>query len=280
MLVRWSYTLVNLSLEGGIYIKGAVRWGFSVKADGDITVMGTVEPGGNVISRGDITVGEGVVGRRTQVVAGGNVRADFVREASVTAGQDIVLHNYAHHARLRAGGKVIVSNGKGEMKGSIVGGQIWARKGIDAHIVGNPAGVITTLMTGLDPDQARELDKLTNIIYAAEGHILWILGHFYLTRIDVVQIRQLISAATGPRRRLLAHYARQLGQLVQLCENLLAKRNDLEEQIGATLQGTEIQVRDTAFPGVLVRLGNHQRKLTAEIKALHFRLEDGKLAER
>ena len=150
-----SFNTGNLDFEGEIYVDGSVVQGFSVKAGGAITIADTVESGATVASQEDITVGKGIVGRRTKIVAGGNVRAQFVQEATVRTGKDIVLGNYAYHAHLRAGGRIAVFRGIGTRGGSIMGGQSWARQGMETHIAGTRTGTPTTLTAGLDPEQAQ-----------------------------------------------------------------------------------------------------------------------------
>ena len=82
--------------------------GFAVRAGGSLTITGTVEAGATVGVRGDVTVGRGIMGRKTKVVAGGSVQAQFVQEATVISGDDMVLGNYAYHAQIQCGGKLTV----------------------------------------------------------------------------------------------------------------------------------------------------------------------------
>jgi len=98
-----SYTTGNLRFDGEIFVDGSVQQGFSVKAGGDITIVGGVDTDAEITARGNIIIGQGIVGLRTRVVARGNVRAQFIQEAMVMAGKDILLGNYASRARLRGG---------------------------------------------------------------------------------------------------------------------------------------------------------------------------------
>ena len=275
-----SFSTGNLHFGGEIIVNGSVVQGFSVKAGGSVTITGMVEAGGTVMAQGDITVGHGIVGRKTKMVAQGDVHGQFVQEATVVAGKDIVLGNYVYHAHLRAGGKVSVAKGKGKRGGSIAGGQTWALQGVDVHQAGSPAGTLTPLIVGLDTKQAQQLDRLKNRIETCHEHILRLLKQFGLTDIELGQIQMMIKAATGPRRKILAHHAQKLGQLTQVHQQVLAERQQLEEQVGGTLQETEIAIREMAFPGVTIRLGEHQRQLTEPIQAPRFHLADDKLVER
>ena len=99
----------NLDFDGEIYVEGSVIQGFSAKATGDITITDTVESGATVTAGGNLTVGRGIVGRKSRVAAEGNVRTQFIQEATVAAGRDILVGSYAYQARLRAGRRVIIS---------------------------------------------------------------------------------------------------------------------------------------------------------------------------
>ena len=135
------------------------------------------------------------------------------------------------------------------------------------------------LVAGLNPDQARELDRTHRNIATSNAQMERILDRFGMETIDLTQIKNLIKAATGPTRRALARRAHQLGQVVQSHQQLLARRKDMREQLGDGRK-TEIKVWDRAFPGVTVRLGEHQRELVEEVEAPRFHIKHEKLVER
>ena len=275
-----SFATGNLRFDGQIHISGSVGQGFAVEADGDITVGESVEPGARVSSQADVTVGQGILGQQTRVMARGTVRAQFVQEASLQAGQDIALGNYAYHADLRAGRRIVVAPGSGPRGGSLMGGHAWARQGIEAHTLGAPAGTRTTVVAGVEPDQPQQLDKLQHSLDRGREHILRILRQFGLSRVDLTQIRNRIRASVGSHRKLLARQAQQLGQLVQAYQQLQQKHQQLQRHVGTAAREAEIKAGKVAFPGTVVCLGEHQRELTEEVAAPRFHLENGHLAER
>lgn len=270
----------NLDFKGDLYIDGSVVQGFSVKATGDITITGTVEPGSTVLALEDITVGKGILGRRTRVQARGSVRAQFVQEARVEAGRDIEVGSYAFHAFLHAEGKVIAHKSAGPRSGSILGGEVWGCEGVEAAFAGSPTGVAGLVSVGLQPGQAQRLDKLKangNICYE---HILKSLRKFNLTQVDLGQIHNMLTAATGAHRKVLVHHAQQLGQLVQLYQKLQGEQAELESQIQTMVQGAEIKVLNTAYWGVTIRIGECHRKLTEDVRNPRFHIHEGALVER
>lgn len=275
-----SFNTGNLDFGGEIFIDGSVVQGFTVKAGGNVSVSGTVEPGAQVSSGADVSVGRGIVGRRTKVWAKGSVRAQFVQEATVSADQDIVLGSFAYHARLRAGGRVAVSRTTGSRSGSIMGGRTWARAGMEAYVAGSTGGTPTPLVAGLGPDEARVLDRTERDIESTSGHMQRLLEQFGLEHVYLDHIRNMIRAATGPRRKLLANRARQLGEFAQQYHDLLADRRRLRDELDTDAERLEIRVYDTAFPGVSIRIGEYQCKLSGPVGAARFHVDGERLVER
>ena len=137
------------------------------------------------------------------------------------------------------------------------------------------------LVVGLAPEQARELDRLESNIETSSAQMEQIVERLGLARVDVTQIKNLIKAASGPRQRVLVKYAQRLGQVAQQYQDLLQKRQTLKAQWGdSTPAGMEVKVWDVAYPGVVVRLGEHQRQLIRQVQAPRYHVTDGALAER
>ncbi len=268
----------NLNFGGDIYVKGSIGPGFSVRAGGDVVIAGTVEGGATVVSQGNVTVGKGIVGRKTKVTALGNIRAQFVNEATVQTARNILLGNYAMQPFLRAGG-IKVSKGEGRRGGSIVGGETWGLKGIDLFFAGNAASTRTVLNAGMDLTQAQKLDDLNQKIKEGSKQVQRILDRFGLVQVDVAQIQNMLAASTGARRKVLAGAARKLGELVQANQKLIMEKKEVEEKATTGLEAAVIIVRSTAFPGVQIRLGEYRRAIQQEITSPRFHLEQGELAE-
>ena len=269
-----SYRTGNLDFGGEIFVVGSVRSGFSVKASGGITVTESIEAGAELSSEADVTVGKGILGRKTKVAAGGTIRAQMVQEASLRARKDILLGNYAYHADLRAHGQVVVSRGKGRRGGSIMGGDTWGLMGVETHIAGAPSETPTTLVAGLSYEDANILDRLEGSISTASSHIERLLERLGLEQIDVGQIRNMIRAAMGPKRKILAKNARQLGELAQTFQRLLESRRGLRKKVEYLHERVEVKIWDRAYGGVEARLGEHRRKLAELHTAPRFHVRD------
>ncbi|MBI2505007.1 MAG: DUF342 domain-containing protein [Candidatus Latescibacteria bacterium] len=275
-------TTGNLQFQGDVSVAGSVQRGFSVKATGDILIGGQVEEGCVVATRGSISIGGGVLGRRTKVVAQGSVQALFVEDATMAAGRNILVER-VNRGRLRAGNRVMIS-GRGEEAGTVVGGQVWALRRIDLSVAGSPEGALTSLAVGTNmavgvtEEQAEKLDRMQRFLEQSSRQMAQLLERIGISRIDPVQIRSLLQAASEQRRKVLLHYTRQLGRLAQLHQQVLNELQIIEEQINKVGE-LEIRVRDRIYPGVNIRLGSHQINLEEVHRAVRFRVVGGELRE-
>lgn len=270
----------NLQFKGEVVVKGNVGSGFSVKASGDVTVHGSVDAAAVIASGGNVSVAYGVLGRKTKIVAVGDVRAQFVQEARVRAGHNLTLGNYAHQGLLQAGNRVLVNKGKGTRGGSLVGGECWGLRGISCHFAGSPTFARTELVTGVDPEQAQKLDLLNRKMEGSQKLLMRQLERFGLNKVDVKAIQRRLAASRGPQQKVLARAARQLGEVVQLHQSLLKEKREIERGMAENLKGAVIEATAQVFPGVWIRIGDRQRKLKDEIPKARFHINRDLLQER
>lgn len=148
----------NLDFVGNIAIRGNVPSGYELKAGGDIIVDGLVEAA-NLHAEGNIVIKGGVAGAmKGKVTAGGSVLANYLNQANVKAGQDIIVRSSILHSKLTAAGNVDCHTG------TIIGGTISAGRNITVKELGNELFTKTELAVGWDPllEQA-ELETIHSI---------------------------------------------------------------------------------------------------------------------
>lgn len=153
----------NIEFNGTVVVKGSVREGFKVVADGDVEVMNTIADG-VVECTGSLKVKNGIVGRtKSRIKAGGSVITRFIENSTVEAGADIIVGEAIMHSKVSAGKTVVVGG-----KGVIVGGVIRAGEEISCKIIGSPLATATDLETGINPVLRQELNQLVNLKQAKE----------------------------------------------------------------------------------------------------------------
>ena len=108
-----DYSVGNIRFLGNVFIRGSVRPGFTVEADGDINILGWVDSA-NIACSGDLTVSGGIQGQgRGQVSVEGDIYTKFIENCTVTAKGNVVVGEDIMHSRVLAGGSIQVGGRKG-----------------------------------------------------------------------------------------------------------------------------------------------------------------------
>ncbi len=156
----------NLSFNGDVEIKGDVRSGLTVNAEGNIYVHGHVGAC-HLISGGKITIRKGIQGRNKCTIASkGDVICSFIERCTINAGGDVYADSILD-CDIAARNKVYVNS----RKGIIVGGNVSGMQGILAKEVGNDIDVATMLTAGVIPEYMREVAILNDSLEKVNGNL-------------------------------------------------------------------------------------------------------------
>lgn len=141
-----DYSIGNLSMEGSLDIKGWIHSGFEVHASDEIKIGGGVEDA--IVEAGaDIYINGGIISSdEGRVQAGGNITARFFEGARVHADGDIFVHDDILRSTVSANGSIMVTKGKGRIRGS----SVEAAKGLEVNEIGSDAGIKTSVSVGRD----------------------------------------------------------------------------------------------------------------------------------
>jgi uncharacterized protein (DUF342 family) len=141
-----DYSIGNLSMEGSLDIRGWVHSGFEVRASDEIKIGGGVEDA--IVEAGaDIYITGGIIGSgEGRVHAGGNITARFFEGARVHADGDIFVHDDILRSTVSANGSIMVTKGKGRIRG----GSVEAAKGVEVNEIGSDVGIKTSVSVGTD----------------------------------------------------------------------------------------------------------------------------------
>lgn len=239
----------NLETEGSLTIRGDVLGAFSVRAAGDIVVQGRID-GGTVIAEGNIQVKGGIRGGPARsVCAQGNVKARQAELATITCGGAITLES-ATHCELSAQ-RVEVSH-------AIRGGRASAQASVVTHEAGAPHGSVSTTLAAaivLDPSLR---DAKRTFLAAKER-------------------RRLERQAGGALR---ADGGRAKGGKLGL-DSAAQQREALERRVqlarsrAQLLPSAFVEVRGTAYSGVMIVLGEHRFVLDHDITSVRFSFDPG-----
>lgn len=150
----------NIKCNGDLKVNGHVAGGFKVEIEANLEVGDMVEAA-EVIAGGNVILHRGIKGQDKGVIrCGGNLGALYAERAVLEVQGDIEIGNALLECKVTCGGKVTVMKGKG----SIIGGEIRAAKGIEAKKVGSDFASSTVLEVGIDFLTERALSELNQKI--------------------------------------------------------------------------------------------------------------------
>lgn len=135
----------DVKFPGSLIVVGDVHRGRVVEARTGIEIGGTLEGAVIRAQEGDIHVAKGIqAGAEGIVSAGRGVLAKFIENATIYARGDVIAERAILNSTITTGGRVVVT-GK---KGTLIGGTIRAREGIEAEEIGGE-GARTRIFFGL-----------------------------------------------------------------------------------------------------------------------------------
>ncbi|MGE5396214.1 MAG: DUF342 domain-containing protein [Chitinophagales bacterium] len=114
-----DFSTGNINFNGKVVVMGSVKPGFRVEATDDIEICGEIEGAESVVSRkGSVYVRRGIIGQNKTVIwAAENVKAGFVQDAVINAGEDIVIADYIMRTLLTAGQSIYIYGSRGRVLG-------------------------------------------------------------------------------------------------------------------------------------------------------------------
>lgn len=256
----------NIDFRGDVIVHGNVPSGAVIKSTGSVTIDGTVE-NSIIIANKDVIIRGGMLGGGKGLInTKGSVNVKFIEHAEVKA-EGTVTTDSAIDCRIVSNDKVIMQ-GK---KASIIGGTVYAAKGVEAYNYGNAYGIKTEVYTGVNKEVKQQLINFEKNILEAEDMI---------NKINV-GIKQMdeIGAETGqdmrndPRRASLlrtkilkqadlANYKQQMSQLQPLLESA---------------HKAKIKVLNKVHPGVVVGINDFILNIEEEKEMVSFFEMDAKI---
>lgn len=255
----------NIEFVGSVIVRGSVQAGFTVKAEENVEVFGTIS--GGVVEGKTVTVKMGIQGMNTGYVkASEDVIANFIENATVSAGRDVIVNDVILHSHVNAGNRVIVEN----RRGLIVGGQVSAGMLIRAKVIGNHMAINTDLVVGINPALREEYQQLRKNIKKLE--------------ITLDQTQKALNILRSMDPNSLSKDKKELQlKLTKTQFNLTGqietfKNRVLEiELIFEEMHSGNIKVSDVIYPGVKVIIGTIIKPVREKLSFVSLYPEDGEI---
>jgi hypothetical protein len=264
-----DYSTGNIQFNGNVLINGNVPDGFEVKAEGDIIVAKIVESARLEAGR-DVIVKGGIQGKGKGLVsAGRDIRAGYAQNARLEAQGAIYIENSAINSYIFTS-KCLVMLDK---KGSVIGGEVFAQRGIDVRVLGSETGVKTFVEAGTNFLVMRKMAELDAAV------------EFCRTNIDKIEdsLKALDGRAKEGRtlepgmKRVVDKALEKKKELEQRRAVMIAKRNDLSQQ-SQERDVCCIKVKQTCYPDVCIKIKEYKTLVSKPRDNVRF-YEDRKAGE-
>lgn len=148
----------NVRFDGTVVVRGAVLKGYVVEAGGDIIVHGNVEDAvlkaaGNLYLYAPVYGGaQTLLSSRYQLVG------QFIQQARIECGGDLLIHEALMHCQTRVVGKARIGVGQG--RGLLNGGEFYGTYAVETRTLGSASATTTQVALGSHPHLEAHLSDL------------------------------------------------------------------------------------------------------------------------
>ncbi|MDR2160004.1 MAG: FapA family protein [Treponema sp.] len=256
-----GYGTGNISFPGDVVIEGPVSDGFKIYSGGSVTIKQTFDVT-DVITKGDLIVAGGIIGRGPALVkSGGIIRTKFIENCKAAARKTITVDSEIVNSSVFTLENVDLGE-----KGTILGGDIYAVRGVRAGAVGRKSGRATRIHCGIDFTVQQEKEKNNNqlrILAAKLGKLRELLASPETTEERRVKMEELLH-------RLEAEQQKTAGRVSELLGRINMDENACVEVSGEIATGTLVEICQVALfvaeplKKVRLRLDRAAGKITSE----------------
>ena len=257
----------DIDFSGSVHVKGNVKSGFKVVAQGDIIVDGVVE-GAHLIADGQIIIKRGIHGMTKGILeAKSNIISKFIENATVRSGGYIETESIMH-SNVSAFSEVLVSG----RKGFIMGGMVRAGKKVEVKSLGSDMGTMTQIEVGVEPSKKERYGKLKEELVKRQKEMDQI-------KPILVTFTQKINAGEeiAPNKKA---YIQQLAQQFRQMQDSV---NEFKVEFGLLHEemtlGTDarVKVQNTVYPGVRITISDVSLTTKEERSFCQFTRESGEV---
>jgi uncharacterized protein (DUF342 family) len=256
-----GYATGNIIFPGDVLIEGAVSDGFKIYSGGSVTIQQTFDVT-EVITKGDLNVAGGIVGRgRAFLKVGGNIRTKFIQNCKVACRKTMTIETGIINSNIYVMEKLDLGD-----RGKILGGEIYAIKGIKAGSIGKEAGKSTRIHCGVDFTLQKEQETNNKTLQSLSEKLAKLREIMAVPTPDPGKQAKLAEAL-----RILEEEQQKASSLgAELMGKIDAYENAAIEIHGEIARGTLIEICKIALfvaeplRRVRIRLDTRDRKIISE----------------
>jgi len=264
-----DYNAGEVHFAGPIIIHGDVRSGHMVWSEEDIEIYGCVE-GANVVSTaGSLRVHNGINGlERSKIEVGKHVYADYIQDAHIIAGGNVVINRYVTRSDIESNGPVTILGDIGLVRGGIT----WSEQRIETNVAGSTACIPTTFIIRpkLSAEDQRQVHSLEARQQTLESH-----QQSIRRRLDFLSLLSKRQHTLADRHQQEVQLLSE--ELIGISQEILRiedQRRTLEsvDQNNMNYNRTLVQINKKIYPGVRFLVGKEELLVQEEIDGAEVRL--------
>jgi uncharacterized protein (DUF342 family) len=246
-----GYGTGNIIFPGNVEIHGTVGDGFKIYSGGAVTIKQTFDVTDAVI-KGDLNVAGGIIGRgRALVKVGGTIKTKFIENCRIACRKTINVDVEILGSKVFTLENIVMTE-----KGRIVGGEVYALKGVRAGGIGRKTGKAARIHCGVDFTLEQEKEKNNALLRIIDGK----LRH----------LAKLMEATAGGEK---------LAKMQAVREHLESEQRKAQEKVSEILgtvnayEDATVEVRGEIAAGTLIEICQRALFLTEPLKKVRIRLD-------
>jgi uncharacterized protein (DUF342 family) len=253
-----GYKTGNIIFPGDVVIEGPVSDGFKIYSGGSVTIKQTFDVT-DAITKTDLSVAGGIIGRgRALLKVGGCLKTKFIENCRVACRKVVMVDAGIVNSNVFTLENVDMGD-----KGVILGGEIYAVKGVRTGSIGKKSGKSTHIHCGIDFTVQQEKEKNNNILRILAAK----LGRLRTLMEDPAMDEEKKAKLEELRRRLEAEQQKASAVVAKLMGQL------------NTCDTATVEVSGEIAPGTLIEICQIALFVTDPLKKVRIKLdrENGKL---
>ncbi|MCL2093895.1 MAG: FapA family protein [Treponema sp.] len=247
-----GYSTGNIIFPGDVTIDGSVSDGFKIYSGGTINIKQTFDIT-DVIAKADLNVAGGIIGRGMALVkVGGTLKTKFIENCRVACRGDIavdlgIINSHVYTLEHLAMGE----------KGRIIGGEIYALKGVKTGGIGKKDGKASKVYCGLDFSLEQEKEKYNSILRN--------------TAVKLNRLRDLLAEAQGDSEKTT--------EMNTLYQRLEAEQEEAQKKVTEllgvvnTYEEAMVEVSGDIVAGAYIEICKISMTVMEPLKKVRIRLD-------
>jgi uncharacterized protein (DUF342 family) len=221
-----------------------------------------------IVAEGDVIIHQGMAGKSGgSIQAGKNIWSKFIENATVEAGENVIVSDGLINTTIVAN-KKIICQGK---RAAIVGGRCRACEEINAKTLGSPVGGTETILeVGYDPKSKEKMDALQAQALQVKRQAEELDKNIATLNATKKQRKVL----TEDKEALLQDYLIRREEFVAEVRGLAKEIETIQAYLNGLKTKGRISASSRVYPGVKLVIKDVKEDIKTEQKGITFYLEN------